>query len=70
MSSLTPTAAQAAIATLDETVLSTLREGWLDATAEKKSKWMERINSALDERLRLMAVRDHQQPALTRHGKN
>jgi hypothetical protein len=39
-------------------VLSTLREAWTEAKPDTKSKWMERINLALDERLLLMKERD------------
>ena len=38
--------------------LSLLRESWLEAKVEKKGRWLELINQSLDERLRLMALRD------------
>ena len=46
------------IAELDKT-LSMLREGWMESKPADKSKWMDRINSMLDERLRLMSLRDN-----------
>jgi hypothetical protein len=46
------------IAELDKT-LSMLREGWMESKLADKSKWMDRINSMLDERLRLMSLRDN-----------
>jgi hypothetical protein len=45
------------IVELDKT-LSLLREGWTDAKPADKSKWMDRIDSMLDERFRLMSLRD------------
>jgi len=45
------------IAQLDET-LSILRESWMDAKEEKKPEWMNKINAKLDERSRLMKLRD------------
>ena len=45
------------IAEHDKT-LSMLREMWMGAGPDEKSKHMERINVALDSRLRLMALRD------------
>jgi hypothetical protein len=38
--------------------LKVLREGWEDSKSEKKSTWMEKINRELDERVKLMAIRD------------
>lgn len=38
--------------------LSLLRSQWMDAKPPEKTKYMDRINSALDERLRLMSIRD------------
>jgi hypothetical protein len=38
--------------------LSILRESWLDSKPEKKPTWMSKINAALDERLKLMKIRD------------
>ena len=46
------------IAELDKT-LSMLRERWMESKLADKSKWMDRINSMLDERLRLMSLRDN-----------
>ena len=46
-----------AIAALDR-VLSTLKESWEDADQKSKAKWMDRINTALDERMVLMKQRD------------
>lgn len=38
--------------------LEILRQGWLDATSDKKPNWMKQINAALDERIRhMMRVR-------------
>lgn len=47
------------IAEHDKT-LSLLRASKLDASPKLHSAWDERINAALDERLRLMALRDAQ----------
>lgn len=38
--------------------LSMLRKQWMEAESKDQPKYMERINAALDERLRLMALRD------------
>ena len=43
--------------------LSMLRNQWMEAEPKDQTKYMERINAALDERLRLMALRD-ETPAL------
>ena len=45
------------IAQVDEK-LSILRETWMDSQPEKKPHWMSKIDSALDERLKLMKQRD------------
>ena len=45
------------IAEHDKTI-SYLRSEWLDSLTKDKDKWLEKINAALDERLRLMALRD------------
>lgn len=37
--------------------LELLRQGWLDATDDKKPNWMRQINAALDERIRHMKVK-------------
>jgi len=42
---------------LDKT-LSLLREGWMAAKSEDKDKYMQQINYHLDERSKLMAIRD------------
>jgi predicted adenine nucleotide alpha hydrolase (AANH) superfamily ATPase len=39
-------------------VLSVLRQHWIDADDNEKSKWMQQINHMLDERFRLMQFRD------------
>jgi hypothetical protein len=54
---MNPPEAKAAIVEVDNN-LSLLRESWLDAVIEKKSRWMGLINQALDERLVLMRMRD------------
>ena len=38
--------------------LSTAKEAWQDAPMDKKSKWMDKINALLDDRLDLMTLRD------------
>jgi hypothetical protein len=38
--------------------LTILREGWMDSKPEKKSTWMTKIDAALDERSKLMKIRD------------
>jgi len=38
--------------------LAMLREGWMKAKVDEKSRWLDRINSMLDERNRLMKLRD------------
>jgi len=45
------------IAQVDEK-LSILRESWMDSQQEKKPAWMSKINAALDERSKLMKLRD------------
>ena len=45
------------IAHVDEK-LTILRESWMDSKPEKKSTWMAKIDSALDERSKLMRIRD------------
>jgi hypothetical protein len=52
-----PTEATDQIAQVDEK-LSILRESWLDAKPEKKAVWMTKIDAALDERSKLMRIRD------------
>lgn len=44
---------------LDACLLMPLRENWKAAKTEKqKDDWLARIDAALDERLKLMALRD------------
>lgn len=38
--------------------LSLLRGEWIAATDKERNKWMVKINSSLDERSRLMSLRD------------
>lgn len=57
-----PTRIELLIIELDKT-LSMLRDGWIEAKEENKLKWMDRIDSILDKRLELMAIRDNQQLA-------
>jgi hypothetical protein len=45
------------IAELDKTI-SMLREGWMTCEPSDRQKWMDKINSMLDERMRLMKLRD------------
>jgi hypothetical protein len=45
------------IAQVDEK-LTILRESWMDSNPEKKSTWMAKIDAALDERSKLMKIRD------------
>ena len=45
------------IAELDK-LLSGLRENWLEAKGENRNNWFRKINSSLDERNRLMKLRD------------
>lgn len=45
------------IAQIDST-LSFLRKNWLDSTPKDRSKWMEKLNEGLDERLKWMKLRD------------
>jgi hypothetical protein len=47
------------IASLDRT-LTMLRQIWLDAHVNKKRKHMTHINETLEERFRLMQLRDSQ----------
>jgi hypothetical protein len=42
--------------------LSLLRSQWLEADEKHKSQFMGRMNSSLDERLRLMRLRDGGEP--------
>lgn len=39
-------------------ILADLRLEWKAAKEESKDKWMNRINRALDQRLRIMKLRD------------
>jgi hypothetical protein len=48
------------IAQIDEK-LAILRESWIDSRPEKKAAWMDKIEAALDERFRLMKLRDRAQ---------
>lgn len=43
--------------------LGLMRESWLEATGAKRSRWMGLINDGLDERLRLMRLRDGKETA-------
>lgn len=43
--------------------LSLLRESWLESPLQKKARWLGLINQALDERIRLMALRDNKAAA-------
>jgi len=45
------------IANFDRT-LGILREQWMEAKGKDVAKYAERLNAALDERLRLMKLRD------------
>lgn len=45
------------IAQVDEK-LTILRESWMDSKPEKKETWMTKIDAALDERSKLMKIRD------------
>ena len=45
------------IAEHDKT-LDYLRSEWIDSLIKDKDKWLNKIDAALDERLRLMALRD------------
>ena len=47
----------ASIKSIDDK-LSMAKEGWDDASVDKKSKWMVTINQLLDDRLSLMNMRD------------
>jgi hypothetical protein len=47
------------IAQVDEK-LTILRESWMDSKPEKKWKWMAKIDAELDERSKLMKIRDGQ----------
>lgn len=40
--------------------LSVLRESWRDAIPARKAHWLSLINQALDERLKLMKLRDEE----------
>jgi hypothetical protein len=47
------------IAEMDAVLLHSLRKSWLEAKDPKeKEKYMKKLDSALDERLRLMKLRD------------
>jgi hypothetical protein len=48
---------QQRIAQVDEK-LTILRESWIDSKPETRSTWMTKIDDALDERSKLMKVRD------------
>lgn len=39
--------------------LSLLRESWMDAAEDKKGKWMKLIDESLDQRFKLMSIRDN-----------
>jgi hypothetical protein len=39
--------------------LSLLRESWMDAGDDKKGKWMKMIDESLDQRFKLMSIRDN-----------
>jgi hypothetical protein len=54
---------QQRIAQVDEK-LTILRESWIDSKPEKRSTWMTKIDDALDERSKLMKVRDGNLTAL------
>lgn len=43
---------------IDDT-LSILRESWMDASEDKKAKWMKLIDENLDKRCKLMSIRDN-----------
>jgi hypothetical protein len=43
---------------IDDT-LSILRESWMDAGEDKKAKWMKMIDDQLDQRFKLMGIRDN-----------
>lgn len=45
------------IENLDQTLLM-LKDYWLESAPELKQTWLSRIDKALDERLRLMKLRD------------
>lgn len=45
------------IAQVDEK-LSILRESWMDSKPAKKAAWMAKIDAALDERSKLIKIRD------------
>jgi hypothetical protein len=45
------------IAQVDEK-LTILRESWMDSKTEKRSTWMAKIDDALDERSKMMKIRD------------
>ena len=45
------------IVELDKT-LSMVSEGWMEAKIADKPKWMDRLNLMLEERFRLMHLRD------------
>ena len=45
------------ISELDRTI-DLLRTHWLEAQFKDKARWLSRIDTTLDERLRLMALRD------------
>lgn len=39
-------------------LLSALRKNWMESNGADKMKWMNKINGSLDERSRLMKLRD------------
>jgi len=45
------------IAEIDKTILI-LRDGWIDANAKAKKKWIDKIDGELDNRLKLMSSWD------------
>lgn len=47
------------ITEVDKTI-KLVREFWVDAAVKEKPKYMERIDGLLDERLRLMKIRDEE----------
>lgn len=52
------------IASID-TTLRTLKEAFDDAPLDKRDKWTEKINRALEERFTLMQIRDCEAPYKT-----
>ena len=41
-----------------DSILCLMRDEWLEAGIKNKNKWEQKIDKALDERLRLMKLRD------------